>query len=152
MYTEKELLEIAKEVISKNNHLNAKLGGSLMLYNMGLNKHRDAADIDIICDDLCDDTKSERFPWTPQGFELYDIDGILSCVSAMRFINSNGLRIKFMWGEDIEKIINNIPCAELSQMVLYKLMYSKHDITSESRNKHLDDLIFLFVNNFNLKI
>ena len=152
MHTEKELLEIAKEVISKNNKLNAKLSGSLMLYNMGLNKRRNATDIDIICECLYEDPKDDGFPWIPKGFKLADLDGSRSDVNAMQFINSDGLKIEFMSSEENGGLINDIPCAELSKMVLSKLRYSKGDITIESRNKHLEDLIYLFERNHALQV
>jgi len=47
-HEELELLEIAKEIIKSNSHLNAMLSGSLMLAYRGIDKRREATDIDIL--------------------------------------------------------------------------------------------------------
>ena len=97
--TEKEtqLLEIAKEIIELNKGINAKLTGSLMLAVMGLNKRREAVDIDIICDYLCE--KEDGFPIVPKEFKECGIDGSRSEVSAIQFKNSDGLKVEFMYSE-----------------------------------------------------
>ena len=153
MATEKELLEIAKEVLRANSDLRAKLSGSLMLFAMELNKRRPATDIDIICEWLGEKNDEEGFPLVPKGFKLNDMDGSRSQVEAMQFINDEGIKIEFMTspGEIGEKV-NDINCAELSIMVLAKLNYAKNDLTPESRDKHLDDLIYLLKNNTHLQI
>lgn len=149
---EKELLEIAKEVLEINSDLRAKLSGSLMLFAMGLNKRRPAMDIDIICKWLAEDKEHEGFPWVPKGFKLNDMDGRRSQVEAMQFINEEGIKIEFMVSEEIGELINGIPCGDLVQMVGAKLRYAKKDTSEESRTKHLDDLVYLFENNYHLQL
>ena len=152
MKSEKELLEIAKEVLKINSDLGAKLSGSLMLFAMGLNKRRPATDIDIICTWLAEAKGAEGFPWVPKGFQLNNMDGSRSQVEAMQFVNDEGVKIEFMTSQEMGDKISEINYADLSMMVLAKLKYAKNDETSESREKHLDDLIYLFQNNTHLQI
>ena len=152
MATEKELLEIAKEVLRVNSGLNAKLSGSLMLFAMDLNKRRPATDIDIICEWLGEEKDAEGFPWVPKGFKLNNMDGSRSQVESMQFINDEGIKIEFMVSGEMGENISGLHCADLSMMVLAKLNYAKNDTTPESREKHLDDLIYLLKNNTHLQI
>jgi len=94
---EKQLLEIAKETIELNKGLNAKLTESLMITVMGLNKRREAADIDIICDYLCED--GDGLPSIPKGFKECGMDGSKSEVDAIQYVNDEGIKIEFMQSE-----------------------------------------------------
>lgn len=149
---ENELLEIAKDVLEMNSYLSAKLSGSLMLFAMGLKKRRPATDIDIICEWFGEEKDEEGFPMVPKGFKLNNMDGNRSQVEAMQFINDEGIKIEFMVSGEMGEIIDGIPCAEISMMVLAKLNYAKNDKTPENRDKHLDDLIYLFDKNKSLQI
>lgn len=152
MKTENELLEIAKEVLRVNSDLGAKLSGSLMLFAMELNKRRQATDIDIICTWLAEEKGAEGFPWVLKGFEMNYMDGSRSQVESMQFVNDEGVKIEFMASEEMGDIIDGVYCADLSKMVLAKLSYAKNDKEQESRDKHLDDLIYLFQKNTHLQI
>ena len=152
MTTENELLEIAKEVLTKNEDLNAKLSGILMLAVMGLNKRRQATDIDIICDYLRENSSADGYPWVPKGFEFNNMDGNRSQVEAIQFINEDGIKIEFMASDEMGEVIDCIPCAELVMLVRAKLNYAKNDNSEESRAKHLEDLVFLFEKNKKLQI
>ena len=147
---ELKLLEIAKEAIELNKNIGAKLTGSLMLAVIGLNKRREATDIDIICDILCEDKKSDGFLFAPKGFELNYMDGSRSEVKAIKFVNSEGLKIEFMHSEEISQKINGILCGELKLLIEAKKKYSENDLSDESRQKHADDLDYLFKNNSNI--
>lgn len=145
---ELRLLEIAKEVIELNENLGARLSGSLMLAVMGINKRREASDIDIICDYLCE--KEEGFPFVPNGFSVVIIDGTRSEVEAVQFKNSDGLKIEFMYSDEKTAEINGINCGELKMLIDAKQRYAANDSNNESRRKHVKDLDYLFKNNENL--
>ena len=148
--TEKEtqLLEIAREIIELNKGINAKLTGSLMLAVMGMNKRREAADIDIICDYLC--KKEDGFPIVPKEFKECGIDGSRSEVNAIQFKNSDGLKVEFMYSEETAKEINGVACGELNWLIEAKQEYAKNDKDEQSKAKHTLDLAYLFKNNTNL--
>ena len=148
--TEKEtqLLEIAKEIIELNKGINAKLTGSLMLAVMGLNKRREAVDIDIICDYLCE--KEDGFPIVPKEFKECGIDGSRSEVSAIQFKNSDGLKVEFMYSEETAQEVNGVACGELNWLIEAKQKYAKNDKDEQSKAKHALDLAYLFKNNTNL--
>lgn len=140
-----KLVEIAKQVIELNRELGAKLTGSLMLAVMGLNKRREAIDIDIICNYLCE--KEEGLPCVPKGFKLVGMDGSRSEVNAIQFKNEDGLKIEFMYSEEILQEINGVLCGELKYMIDAKKIYSENDMNDISREKHKLDLEYLFENN-----
>ena len=142
---ELKLLEIAKEVISLNENLGARLSGSLMLAVMGINKRREANDIDIICDCLCE--KEEGFPFVPKEFSVVLTDGIRSEVEAVQFKNADGLKIEFMYSDEEITEIDGISCGELKMLIEAKQRYAANDLNNESRQKHSEDLEFLFKNN-----
>lgn len=48
------VLNVAKTVLEANSSINARLGGSLLLYSVGLVPADDVSDIDIIVDTLDD--------------------------------------------------------------------------------------------------
>lgn len=152
MKTEKELLEIAKEVIQKNKNICAKLTGSLMLYHRDIITRRKSVDIDIICNVLGEERNSEGFPWVPEGFKLNDMNGSRSEVEVIQFINEDGLKIEFMLSEEMGEIVDGIPCGDVKELVFAKLTYSRNDKNEESRLKHLDDVIYLLSNNHDLQI
>ena len=140
-----KLLEIAKEIISLNRDLDARLTGSLMLAIMGINKRREASDIDIIYTYLCE--KDDGFPCVPKGFKLVSMDGNRSEVDAVQFKNESGLKIEFMYSEEAVEEINGIKCGELKYLIEAKQLYAKNDLNDESRQKHIDDLEYLYKNN-----
>ena len=148
--TEKEtqLLEIAKEIIELNKGIKPKLTGSLMLAVMGLNKRREAVDIDIICDYLCE--KEDGFPIVPKEFKECGIDGSRSEVSAIQFKNSDGLKVEFMYSEETAQEVNGVACGGLNWLIEAKQKYAKNDKDEQSKAKHALDLAYLFKNNTNL--
>ena len=145
---ELQLFEIAKEVIEKNKDIGAKLTGSLMLAVMGLAKRREAADIDIICDYLCE--KEEGLPNVPKGFYIVSMDGGRSEVEAIQFINDNSIKVEFMTSEESAIMINDIKCGGVEWLIEAKQRYAKNDKNDQSREKHELDLEYLFKNNKNL--
>lgn len=142
---EKKLLEIAKETIELNQHLCAKLTGSLMLAVMGLNKRRESSDIDIICDYLSEDRNG--YPFVPKGFKTCGMYGGGSEVDAIQFINDEGIKIEFMCSEEELNIIEGIKCGELNMLIEAKKRYVKNDKNDFSREKHELDLEYLYKNN-----
>jgi len=146
---ELKLLEIAKEAIELNKEIGAKLTGSLMLAVMGINKRREATDIDILCDYLCE--KDDGVPIAPIGFKLDGIDGSKSDVEAIQFYNAYDLKIEFMACEEKTLLIGGVKCGELRCMIEAKQRYAKNDLNDISRQKHIDDLDYLYENNPELK-
>lgn len=143
---EEKLIEIAKEVISLNRHLKAKLSGSLSLCVLGINKQHEAKDIDIICDYLCE--MDEGYPLVPNGFKRKTIYGSASQVDAIQFENEAGVKIDFMVSEEPSVLVDGIQVCLLQYTILAKLKYCINDKNSESAQKHLGDVIFLFDNNY----
>ncbi len=145
--TEKELklLAIAKDVLRLNSDISAKLSGSLMLALMGLNKRREASDIDIVCDFLHE--KEEGLPIVPSGFFIVGMAGSRSAVDAIQFENAEGLKIEFMYSEESSEIIEDVKCGSLKHLIDAKKSYAKNDISLESKTKHELDLAFLYENN-----
>jgi len=152
---EKKLLDIAISIIELNPDINPRITGSLLLALKGINKRREAQDVDFVCDDLCE-TES-GYPIMPKGFKEVGMDGRRSCVEAIQFINEDGLKIEFMQNcetnDDGDNVIIDsdyiVPCGKLYIMILRKQTYIVRDLSEESKKKHSDDLEFLFANNDN---
>ena len=142
---EEKLLDIAKDIIDMNQDISAKLTGSLMLAVRGVNKRREALDIDIICDCMCE--KAPGYPNVPKGFKLIDIDGSKSQVEAIRFVNSEGIKVEFMQSEEDVELINGIRCCNVDNLIEAKGFYVKNDKYMFSILKHKDDLEYLFEHN-----
>ncbi|KAA6303168.1 MAG: hypothetical protein EZS26_000771 [Candidatus Ordinivivax streblomastigis] len=107
MTTESELLEIAKEIILLNKDISAGLTGSLLLYNMGIEKRRPAKDIDIIVWDLCESDLG--LPTMPIGWNMIEMNGSKSEVDAIQFEKDTLWRMYGTGG----KLLSGIPIHEL---------------------------------------
>lgn len=142
---EKLLLEIAKEALKLNADLGAKLTGSLMLAVRGINKRREASDIDIICEYLCEE--GSGFPKVPKGFTYEDMDGLRSAVDSVVFKNSEGVKLEFMCSEEYGECIDGVDCTYLRNLMGAKERYAKNDRQEESRTKHLLDVQYIYKNN-----
>ena len=136
-----ELLEIAEEVLLLNKDIRAKLTGGLMLEVRGIKKRREASDIDIICEYLCEN--GDGLPLVPKGFKLSVMDGSRSQVDAIQFINQDGIKIDFMLSCEHGEIIEGIPCGSVEELIKAKNAYVKNDISEISKEKHLLDIEFL---------
>ena len=148
--TEKEkiLLEIAKKALCLNKNIGARLTGSLMLAVMGFNKRREASDIDIVCDYLCEN--EDGLPIVPVGFKLVEMDGSKSDVNAIQFENEEGVKIDFLCSEDVPEMpkeVGGIMCGELGCLIEAKRRYAANDKGIVSLAKHELDLVYLFNNN-----
>lgn len=144
-----ELLEIAKTVLELNSDIGARLTGSLMLAVRGINKRREAQDIDIICEYLCE--KDSGRPIVPSGFREVASNGFASEVNAMQFRNADDLKIEFMVSEEDSDEINGVLCGEVLMLLAAKQRYVLNDKNEESKSKHEQDLAYLFENNVGLK-
>ena len=142
---EEKLLEIAKNVIAMNTGINAALTGSLLLVHSDYRTRREASDIDIICDTLC--AKEEGSPNVPAGFTIVEMDGGGSEVDSIVYQNEEGVKIDFMWSDESKKTINGILCGSPEYLVRAKLSFARNDKTEESRQKHLDDVLYLINEN-----
>ena len=142
---EERLLDIAKEVILLNEHLGAMLTGSLMLSVRGINKRREATDIDIICSYLCEG--KDGYPLVPTGFRENKMSGAKSQVDAIKFQNGEGVSIDFMVSEECGVEIDGIMCGSVEFLISAKKKYIENDKNEESRKKHELDLTFLYENN-----
>lgn len=138
---EERLLEIAKNVIAMNTEIEAALTGSLLLVHNEFRIRREATDIDIICDVLCE--KGSGSPNVPAGFKLFEREGSGSDVESVVYKNEEGIKIDFMWSDESKKTINGILCGSPENLVRAKLGFARSDKTEESRIKHLEDVIYL---------
>ena len=142
---EKDLLAIAREVVNMNKDLGAALTGSLMLANDGIDKRREATDIDIICDFLRE--SGEGYPSVPTGFRPVGRSGRGSAVNSIQFVNAEGVKLDFMYSEEVKNFRNGILCGSVKMLMLAKTHFGRDDKTEESRHKHLDDLAYLLARN-----
>lgn len=142
---EETLLEIAKEVqrLNKYNIEGLKLTGSLMLYVRGLNKKREATDIDFVSDEIYED--GQGFPIVPEGFELNKQEGGRSSIKCIQFINEDGVKIEFMQSYEHGALVDDILCANVQDMLYAKLKYIQNN--TDAKTKHMDDLLYLFSHN-----
>jgi len=119
---ELKLLEIAKEVIelNKNSNLGLKLTGSLMLAHMGINKRRDAVDIDFLVneDEVVADEYSDRCPKVPEGFRM-SYDGEKSCPSAIKFTNGD-ICIDFLSTWEGGEMYDGVNCSYVGYLIQAK--------------------------------
>ena len=145
---EQRLLEIAKKVINDNKDIGAKLTGSLMLAVMNIDKRREASDIDILCNTLCE--QGAGYPVVPKEFKKPIIDGFRSAVNAIQFVNDEGIKLEFMYSNEKSTVINGVACGELLRMIEAKKKYIREDKNIDSFLKHAKDLIYLFSNNSKL--
>ncbi|WP_088656241.1 hypothetical protein [Geofilum rhodophaeum] len=132
---EQMLLEIAKDIIELNSWCDAALTGSLMLKHRGIETGRDARDIDIIVEEL----DEEDSPTVPSGFELVDTAGSKSELEAIQYKNEEGVKVDFLFSEELREIHGGIVCGSLKCLIEAKSGYAKTDI-GESRQKHEFDL------------
>lgn len=142
---EKILLEIAKKTLGLNSNIGAKLTGSLMLSVRGLKKRREASDIDIVCDYLCE--HEDGMPIVPTGFKLVEMDGGRSEVDAIQFENKDGIKIDFLCSDEMREEVGGVACGELKCLIEAKRFYAANDKDIVSKAKHELDLAYLFNNN-----
>lgn len=147
---EKMLLEIAKQAIEINQNIGAALSGSLMLALYNIDKPREAVDIDIICNALCEN--GIGFPRVPDGFKKVEIDGDKSEVDAICFKNEEGIRIDFMFSDENRILKDGFWCGDLRDLFGAKHYYSTHDKSDESRKKHESDINYIAENNEVIKL
>ena len=83
----------------------------------------------------------------PKGFSVVLVDGARSEVEAVQFKNSDGLKVEFMYSDEETIGINGVNCGELKVLIEAKQRYAANDLSTESRQKHAEDLEFLFKNN-----
>jgi len=145
-HREKALLEIAKEIITINSDLRPALTGSLMLALRGIKKRREASDIDIICENLCEE--HEGYPIMPSIWKVGNINGSKSDVDAIQFEHRvSGIKVDFMYSDEKIELVDEIPCGSIEAMINTKEHYSKHDASEESIKKHSEDIDFIYSNN-----
>jgi len=150
--TEKEvkLLEIAKEIIELNKFgcLDLKLTGSLMLAHMGINKRREANDIDfLVADYAIAEVGNELCPILPDGFQM-DYEGKRSCPTAIKFINSvSNLSIDFLPTHEGSEIVDGINCSDVGYLIQAKEMIIEQTPYEETAIKHIEDLEYLYKHN-----
>ena len=155
---EKQLLKIAIEIIELNSEINPRLTGSLLLAIKGINKRREAVDIDFVCYGLCEE--EDFYPKMPDAFIETDMDGKSSQVDAIRFENKDCLKVEFMQSyeshDDSDDVLIDgdytIPCGNLTHLIAKKMRYSRNDLNAETKKKHTEDVDYLFANNTDLPI
>lgn len=128
---ESELLIIAKEFLNKCE--GSALTGSLMLFVRGINKRRESHDIDILVkslDDLPIENMCQASPIYPDSVKFK--------------IENTNITIDFLLNQDEEiETINGIDCGSVEKLLDKKYIYSRQDISPNSKNKHRLDLEFI---------
>jgi len=135
-HEELELLEIAKEIIKSNSHLNAMLSGSLMLAYRGIDKRREATDIDILVSSVTGALI------IPNGFKQKEIETEEEYEESeyCRFYSNNdGIKLDFFQTAEIPTIVDGISCGSVRTMLDAKYEYWKDN----GNEKHRLDLEFL---------
>jgi len=133
MENEKELLEIAKNVLEMNKELNPMLTGSLMLYVRGIDKRREAHDIDILVNQI--DYSLIKVP-----DEFYQCSPCYP--DAIQFTDDK-IKIDFLLSEETPELINQINCGSVKFMMDTKYRYSQQTQYQGEAQKHLLDLEYL---------
>ena len=133
---EKELLDLAIEVMDLNKTFSPILTGSLMLYVRGIDKRRDSHDIDILIGVHPIDFISDII--VPNGF--YQCSPAYP--ESVKF-KKNDIIIDFLYSEEFPENINGINCANVKLLLDAKYNYYLNDENLGSREKHRLDLEYL---------
>ncbi|MGI6814580.1 hypothetical protein ACFX5L_09180 [Bacteroides sp. KG123] len=140
---EKELLDIAKEMMSIN-ECEIALTGSLMLAYRGINKRREAKDIDLLISPDAD-IEEIKLPFSfDKEDEEVNKDGY---VVAFRAYNKDEIKIEVMISDEMFHDINGVPCGSIKELINAKRTYSTSDTNYNSKMKHTLDLEYLCHNN-----
>lgn len=140
---EKVLLERAKVILSMNSDIGSALTGSLMLAVRGIERRREAVDIDIICEYLCE--KEEGFPSMPSEFKVSEMEGGGSEVDAIQFISKiDGLKVDFLYSDEECEVVDVINLGSVKELIEAKQRYAENDKCDESRGRHQLDLVVLW--------
>jgi len=138
MNTEKDLLEIAKEIISLNENLSPTLTGSLMLYVRGVNKRREAHDIDILINQqITQDWFEVNQIVLPEGF----IQASPAYPDSIKFTKDE-ISLDILYSEEPSELINGVNCVSIANMVDRKYYYAINNI-GVAAEKHRLDLEFM---------
>jgi hypothetical protein len=135
---EEQLLQLYKEFADLNKRGHAfVLAGSLSFALLGIEKPREACDIDVLCDDLCEDDLSDGLIAIPKGFSWDMTDGSRSQIDSMRFINKEtGVKLELLGGaESCFDNINGVYCAPFEDTLRAKLKYAVNDHDWSSAKK-----------------
>lgn len=139
---EKLLLEKAKVILSMNYDIGAALTGSLMLAVRGIERRREAVDIDIVCEYLCE--KEEGFPSMPSEYKLSEMEGGKSEVEAIQFASKiDSAKIDFLYSDEEIECVDGIMLGSVKELIEAKERYAENDKCDESRGKHQLDLVVL---------
>ena len=140
---EKTLLERAKVILSMNSDIGAALTGSLMLAVRGIERRREAVDVDIICEYIRE--KEEGFPSMPSEFKVSEIEGGRYEVDAIQFISKiDGLKMDFLYSDEECEVIDGVNLGSVKELIEAKERYAENDKCDESRGKHQLDLVVLW--------
>ncbi len=128
---ERRLLEIATELMATDELL--LLSGSLMLAVAGINRRREAVDIDFVYGNYAANFK------TPEGAsdDAFASDGTAYC------FKYKGVKVDILSSGEQPTEINGIRCASYAELLKSKYNFSKQD--NPSAEKHRLDLIHLGV-------
>lgn len=134
---ELKLLEIVKEAIGLNAHINAALTGSLMLSVRGIDKRRKSTDIDILVKDVHRIIKPKGF-WQRQ---IETEEEYLESDNCSFFENSDGIHLDFfeVYANEVIELVDDIPCGSVKTMLDAKFEYWNDN----GNDKHYEDLKYL---------
>lgn len=144
--TEKQLLEVAKQILklNENRGLDIKLTGSLMLALRNIKKPREAHDIYFLITEECVASENDDWcPVMPKGF-LMDYEGNRSSPDCIKFTNEDmNIQVDFIPAWEETEVVCGIPCGNVESCIAAKQEYADKDKSIESKNKHERDLEFI---------
>lgn len=128
---ERRLLEVATELMATDELL--VLSGSLMLAVAGVNRRREAVDIDFVYNDFAANFKKPKEA----------IEGDIDSGGGGCSFKYNGVKVDILSSGECPTEISGIRCASYRSLLKNKYKYSKQDYSSAE--KHRLDLIHLGV-------
>lgn len=144
---ERLLISQAKFLLKNNN--NILLGGSLMLTIRGINKRREAQDIDVI---IINSDSSLLNTLDDNGYKNIKNGSVYEEGSLVRTFYNEKLNIKIdlLYVEKYVSsisVIDDIQCASIDSLIKAKYEYLSKNKKAISIEKHKLDLSYLFENN-----
>lgn len=146
---EQQLLELAKLIINKSGYKDKiALTGSLMLSLRGIDKRREAHDVDLV---VCLHTVNLHDLYVPDGFVPIAKNNY-PIVKMVNALDAEGTTVDILLSDEFEEellvnypmeVIDGILCANPYFLIDAKEKFAILDKDPESRNKHLEDVQYL---------
>ena len=152
---EKQLIKIAKEIISLNekNETGLILTGSLSLLIQGIKLPRECSDIDFLCthETIPEDRqyKLDEFysPVLPKGFEM-SYEGKRSQPDSIQYYNQElDIKIDMLPQYSCYELVKGVKCSDSHETLDAKESYFRNDRDIYSKEKHFDDIKYILQKN-----